>query len=183
MFSALCEMRRGRLSEKVDFGRRSIRVKRLLRLVVFVLVAIYVLMSAVLRAVVNPIADWIAEHWISERLAKWIVALPPYPTLALFALPLIVLEPVKPVAAYLAATNHIALGLTALVVGELLKFFLVERLFSVNHEKLMSIPAFARAHGRYRHVRDWLESTWVWLAMRRLNSVVQYATRSYASGV
>jgi AraC-like DNA-binding protein len=37
-------------------------------------------------------------------LRAQIVSLRPYPTLALFAVPLIVLEPVKPVAAYLAGT-------------------------------------------------------------------------------
>ena len=64
---------------------------------------------------------------------------------------------VKPVAAYLAATDHFAFGPMALVVGELLKFVLVERLFSVSREKLMSIPAFAWTYWKYRLARSWLE--------------------------
>lgn len=158
-------------------------MKRLLRLVVFVLAAICILMRAIFMTIANPIADWIAEHWISGRLGNWIVSLPPYPTLALFALPLIVLEPVKPVAAYLAATDHFALGLTALVVGELLKLVLVERLFSVSREKLMSIPAFAWTYSKHRLARDWLESTQVWRVARGLRRVVQHAARSYISEV
>lgn len=89
---------------------------------------------------------------------------------------------VKPVAAYLAATDHFAFGLMALVVGELLKFVLVERLFSVGREKLMSIPAFAWTYWKYRLARGWLESTRVWRTMRGLSRVVQHATRRYVSG-
>lgn len=158
-------------------------MKHLSRLILFVLAAIYILMDAIFMTVANPIADWIAEHWISERLANWIVSLPRYPALALFALPLIVLEPVKPVAAYLAATDHLALGLMALVVGEIFKFVLVERLFSVNREKLMSIPAFAWMYWKHRLVRDWLESTQVWRIGRDLRRVVQCAARSQFSGL
>ena len=92
--------------------------------------------------VARPLAYWIAAHWMLKILRNWIVSLRPHPTLLLFAVPLIVLEPVKPVAAYLAATSHVAMGMVDLVVGEILKLVLVERLFSVSRDKLMSIPAF-----------------------------------------
>ena len=42
----------------------------------------------------------------------------------------IMLEPVKPVAAYLAATGQMVSSVVTLIVGELLKLVLVERLFS-----------------------------------------------------
>jgi hypothetical protein len=58
------------------------------------------------------LSNWIAEHWIFESLRAWIVSLPPYPTLALFALPVAILEPVKPMAAYLVGTGHVGTGLT-----------------------------------------------------------------------
>ena len=52
----------------------------------------------------------------------------PYAALAVFAVPLIILEPVKPIAAYLAATGHFAAGATVFVVGEISKLILIERL-------------------------------------------------------
>jgi hypothetical protein len=126
------------------------RVNRILKAVVFLLAAIYFLLAAIyflvdaiFLTVAKSLAHWIVEHWIFESLRVWIVSLPPYPTLALFALPLAILEPVKPMAAYLVGTGHVATGLIFLVVAEILKLALVERLFSVNRDKLMSIPAFA----------------------------------------
>ena len=55
-----------------------------------------------------------------RRLRAWIRSLRPYPSLALFSVPVIMLEPVKPVAAYLAATGH-GEQIVTLIVGELLK--------------------------------------------------------------
>ena len=54
----------------------------------------------------KPLSDWLGEHTAFERLRRWIRSLPPYGALALFAVPVILLEPVKPAAAYLAATGH-----------------------------------------------------------------------------
>jgi hypothetical protein len=41
-----------------------------------------------------------------------------------------------------------------LVVGEILKLVLVERLFSVSRHKLMSIPAFAWIYWKYSAAND-----------------------------
>jgi hypothetical protein len=50
---------------------------------------------------------------------------------------------------WLVGTSHIAMGMIVFVVGEVLKLVLVERLFSVSRNKLISIPAFARTYGGY----------------------------------
>ena len=54
-----------------------------------------------------------------------------------FSVPVIVLEPIKPIAAYLAATGQFLSGALTFIFGELLKLVLVERLFSLTREKLM----------------------------------------------
>ena len=143
----------------------------------FMLATIYFLVDAVFMTVVRPFANRIAAHRMFESLRVRIVSLRPYPTLALFAVPLIVLEPVKPVATYLAGTGHIAMGVMVLVVGEVLKLVLVERLFRVSREKLMSIPAFAWTHGRYSQAKEWLESFEAWRTVRRWRRLVRHAVR------
>jgi hypothetical protein len=157
---------------------RRIHVNRILKPFVVVLAAVYFLVDAVFMTVAKPLADWMAKHWVFARLRAWIVSLHPYPTLALFAVPLIILEPVKPVAAYLAATERVAWGLTVLVVGEILKLVLVERLFSISRDKLMSIPTFAWAYGRYRLAKDWLESTEAWQLVARWSRIARLAIRN-----
>jgi hypothetical protein len=154
-------------------------VNRILRPPIFVLAAIYFLVDAIFLTVARPVGDWIGKRWIFGSLRAWIVSLPPYPTLALFAVPLIVLEPAKPVAAYLAGTGHIKLGLAVLVVGEVLKLVLVERLFSLSRDKLMSIAAFAWVYGKYRQAMDCLESFEAWQTARRWWRLVGYVIRNW----
>src|SRR5215210_922990 len=93
-------------------------------------------------------SNWIAKHLVLWKLRAWIRSLRPDPSLALFSVPVIILEPVKPVAAYLAATGQIVSSVITLIVGEILKLVLVERLFSLTRDKLMKIPAFAWAYGQ-----------------------------------
>jgi hypothetical protein len=157
---------------------RRIHVNRIVKPFVVVLAAVWFLADAIFATVAHPLARWIGEHWVFSRLRTWIRSLRPYPALALFAVPLIILEPVKPVAAYLAATGHVGVALIVLVVGEILKLVLVERLFSVNRDKLLSIPAFAWAYGKYRLVMDRLESMEAWQMVRRWSRIARFSIRS-----
>jgi hypothetical protein len=156
---------------------RRMRVNRIIKPFVVVLAAIWFLADAVFSTIAHPLARWIGEHWVLFRLRTWIRSLRPYPALALFAVPLIILEPVKPVAAYLTATGHVSRGLMVLVVGEILKLVLVERLFSLNRDKLLSIPAFAWAYAKYRLVMDRLESMEAWQMVRRWSRIARFAIR------
>jgi hypothetical protein len=156
---------------------RRIDVNRILKAFVIVFAAIYFLADAIFATIAHPLARWLEQHEILLRLRAWIRSLRPYPALALFAVPLILLEPVKPVAAYLTATGHLKAGLTVLVIGEILKLVLVERLFSINRDKLLSIPAFAWAYGKYWVVRNWFEATEAWQMVRRWSRVVRFAIR------
>ena len=156
---------------------RRMRVSRIIKPLVVVLAAIWFLADAIFSTIARPLARWLDEHWVLFRLRAWIRSLRPYPALALFAVPLIILEPVKPVAAYLAATDHVQLGLIVLVVGEILKLVLVERLFSLNRDKLLSIPAFAWAYGKYRLLMDRLESMETWQMVRRWSRIIRFSIR------
>jgi len=83
-------------------------------------------------------------------------------------------------AAYLVGTGHVATGLISLVVGEILKLVLVERLFSVSPDKLMSIPAFAWLYFKYSAAKDCITSMKAWQLVRRWSLVAQYVIRSQA---
>jgi hypothetical protein len=134
------------------------------------LAAVYFLVDAVFVAVAKPISDWIAKHLVFRNLRAWIRSLRPYPSLALFSVPVLILEPVKPLAAYLAATGQMVSCILTLTIGELLKLVLVERLFSLTRDKLMKIPAFAWAYGKFRQAKAWLEATEAWRTVRSLSA-------------
>lgn len=156
-----------------------ISVNRLLKLLILLAASIYFLVDAVFFTVARPVALWFADRKIFEGLREWIMSLSPYATASLFVAPLIVLEPAKPVAAYLTATGHLVLGLGVFVLSEIIKLVLLERLFAISRDKLMSIAAFAWAYRQYRQIMDWVEETDAWQAIRRLSKIARYAARSY----
>jgi hypothetical protein len=158
-------------------------VKRILRPITYIIAAVYFLADAVFITLAKPISDWLAKHLDLRRLRTWIRSLQPHPSLALFSVPVILLEPVKPVAAYLAATGQLVGSVLTLIVGELLKLVLIERLFSLTRDKLMKIPAFAWAYTKFREAKTWLEATEAWRAIRSLSKAARnYVARIKRSG-
>jgi hypothetical protein len=148
-------------------------VKRILKPVTYVLAAIYFLVDAVFMAVAHPISRWLERNFEFKRLRAWIKSLPPYPSLALFSVPVIILEPIKPVAAYLVATGQFLSGVAAFIGCELLKLVLVERLFHLTRDKLMHIPAFAWCYGKFMDMRAWLRATEAWRAILAVSRVAK----------
>jgi hypothetical protein len=135
-------------------------------LVVFV-AAVYFVIDGLILAVLRPLLKRILHLKLFRFIARWIESLNPYATLAVFLIPLILLEPVKPVSAYLIASGHFVSGVVSLVLGEVLKILIVERIFQIGRPKLMTIKPFAWT---YEFVVGWL--TWFqtlppWLAVKR----------------
>ena len=129
-------------------------LRRLATPVVLVLAVLYFVIDSVFHVALRPFVRWLSRLALPKRLNAWIRTLGPYPTLALFLVPIILLEPVKPVGLYLIGTGHAIGGAAFLAIGEVLKIVVVERLFQMSREKLMRIPAFAWV---YRFVVGWLD--------------------------
>jgi hypothetical protein len=159
-----------------------IHVKRILKTAVFVLATMYFIVDAVFLTIATPLARWMARQRVFIRLRKWIGSLRPYSSLELFAVPLIVLEPVKPVAAYLIATGQIAAGVTVLTIGEILKLVIVERLFKLCRRKLLKIPLFARGYGHWRQGVNWIVSMRAWQAARRWSLKIKHLLHKLIMG-
>jgi len=135
---------------------------------IFVIALVYFIVDGVFSYVTRPVTVWMARQRLLERVGLWVTSLPPYPSLALFAVPLIILEPAKPLSAYLIGTGHFFAGAVTFIAAEVLKLTVVERLFQLNKEKLLSIPAFAWGYRYWRAMMDMVESLAVWKAARRV---------------
>lgn len=120
-----------------------------LAIIYFILDAIFFRLSHAVFAALSRLAPF---AWLHDALRR----LPPYAALALFVVPLIVLEPAKPVGAWRIATGHPAQGILIIVIAEMLKLVVVERMFHVNKDKLLTIPAFAWAYGWFLRWLDFL---------------------------
>ena len=159
-------------------GRRvRRRVKRILGPVAAVAAVLYFLIDAVFFAIIRPIARAIGRLRLFEPLVAWLSRLGPYPTLALFLVPLVVLEPVKPVALYLIATSHMASGVLLIAVGEVLKITIVERLFHFSRDKLMSIRAFAWAYNWVMAGVSYFQAQPLWQAVSRQFGVIRQTVK------
>jgi hypothetical protein len=148
---------------------------------VFIIAIIYFAVDGVFSYVTRPITAWIAKQKLLERVRRWVTSLGPYPSLALFAVPVILLEPAKPLSAYLIGTGHFFAGAVVFIAAEVLKLTVVERLFHLNKKKLLSIGAFAWGYRYWRKMMDYLESTQAWLTSRRLIAKVSHWTRMQRS--
>jgi hypothetical protein len=150
-------------------------VKRFLKPITYILAAVYLCIDLVFAGIAAPISKWLAGRVEMRRLQGWIKSLPPYACLALLAVPVVILEPVKFLSAYLAATSHVTTAAVAFCVGELLKLLLIEQLFDLTRDKLMQIPAFAWTYRQYRCARDWIAQSEAWQIVRSLSqSLVEH---------
>jgi hypothetical protein len=147
----------------------------------FILATVYFVVDGVFSHVTRPITVWMAKKKLFERMRLWVTSLRPYPSLALFAVPVIILEPAKPLAGYLLGTGHFFAGAVTFITAEVLKLTFVERLFQLNREKLLSIPAFACGYQYWRHMMKVVESMEVWRASRRLAASVANLFRPWAA--
>lgn len=138
---------------------------------------VYFLIDAVALEALRPLAAWIGRLRVAERLAARIRRLGPYPTLALFLIPLVVLEPLKPLGLYWMGTGHPVQGALLLGGVELVKVTLVERLFHIGKDKLLTIPAFAWCYVRVMRWLAWLSALPPWRAAKRAVRRVREAIR------
>ena len=107
-------------------------MSRIFKPFVFFLAGIYFLMDAAVWC--SPARHPMAGGPLDFRPSDVGDVAGPYATLALFIVPVLILEPAKPLAAYLTATGHMVGGLIVLGVAEFLKLVLVERLFRISRD-------------------------------------------------
>jgi hypothetical protein len=150
-----------------SFMARPKRVRAIFQPVVIVVAAVYFVIDALALSSLKPLLRKIAKLKLFNLIARWIASLGPYATLSLFMVPLILLEPVKPFSAYLVASGQFKFGMLVLIVGEILKITVVERIFHIGRDKLMKIKAFAWV---YNYASGWLtrlQALPSWQAVKR----------------
>lgn len=154
-----------------------------LRPVVTTVAVLYFLIDAVVLGMIRPFAAWVGGWPIFARVARWVAGLGPYPTLVLLLVPLAILEPAKPLGLYLMGIGHVLEGVVVIGAAEVLKITLVERLFHMSRDKLLTIPAFAWGYVRVVRWLDWLKALPAWQAVLRAWRRVTEAARRLARAV
>lgn len=148
----------------------------------FAVAVLWVVLDDLFRSFVTPVVAWLAGLRLFKRIEGWIGRLPPYPTMALFIIPLAVIEPFKIWGLYLIGTGHLILGILAFVAAKVVGLGIAERLFAVSRDKLLSIRWFAWAHARVVAIKDavhaYLAGTRLWPALMRALAAVKASLRA-----
>lgn len=89
-------------------------------------------------------------RWIEGRIRT----VPPYGALALFAVPLLTLLPVKLLALYWLGHGHTVLGISLIIAAKLGGTAVSARLFMLTRPTLMKLAWFARAFDKWMRFKD-----------------------------
>ena len=103
-------------------------------------------------------------HWLVRLLpfdafkravARLIALLPPWATLVVFVLPILVIEPFKLVAIYFLTHGHLLLGILGFVAAKIVAFAIIAFLFEICRDKLMQMAWFRKIYALVVRVNDW----------------------------
>jgi hypothetical protein len=112
-----------------------------------------------LAAIVILLEDWLWDDLarivaaigrlpIFHQIESFIIWLPPYPSLLLFAIPSLLLFPVKFASLYLIAQGQPLLGFLVAAGAKIIGTALVARIFNLTKPKLLKINWFAFSYQR-----------------------------------
>jgi hypothetical protein len=89
-----------------------------------------------------------------RRLQRQIERLPPYPALALVAVPLAVVEPLKLATLFIVGKGHWIIGVAGMICAYALSLLVTERLFQIVKPKLLKLRWFRTLWGWFIAARD-----------------------------
>lgn len=114
----------------------------------FMVLALLFLWEAWLWEKAKPVVAWITGllpfDAIKHAIAQWARRLPPYGALALFVVPLILIEPINILALWFFAHKDVVAGSLCFLVAKLVGVGLMAFLFEACRQQLRSIGWFAR---------------------------------------
>ena len=117
-----------------------------------VLLALVFLFEAWLWSRLAPIVGWIVRHIGWRELRAWIAAgirlLPPYATLLVFLVPVVLLLPIKFLGLWLLAQGSWFGATATLVLAKVISMGVTAFIFEVTRPKLLQLAWFAWLYGR-----------------------------------
>jgi len=156
-------------------------VRRILSVPLTILVLIYFLVEDLFLGALRPLFRLLGKLSPFVSLGTRLKRLNPYLALVVFLIPFVLLEPVKIFSLFWIGIGHFVSGTILLVISYGLSLLIVERLFHVTRDQLLSIPWFAWGYRMVMTLKAWaferLESTPLWRAVWPLGHQVAASVR------
>lgn len=150
--------------------RRSLT--RLLLLPVEAVLIFFMVLDGLARPVYRPIIRRVASWRLFARFEAWVAARDRISILALLAVPLVIVEPMKVVALVWIGRGAVVSGAVALALAYLAGFVLVERIYSAGQAKLLTFGWFAWLMEVRAAAVAWIKQTAVWIAVTQARRTV-----------
>jgi hypothetical protein len=158
------ESRRSNRPPRIDL------LRKLLQIPLTAGVLIYFLFEDLFLGALRPLFRLLGRLAPFTALGAWLQRLNPYVALVIFAIPFIIVEPIKVFSLFWISVGHLLSGTILLVVSYVVSLLIVERLFNATRGQLLSIPWFRWSFERVMRLKAWafeqLESTWIWQRVR-----------------
>jgi hypothetical protein len=130
---------------------------RTVRRPLLIILALVFLFEAWLWEHLSPVVRWIAQHiaWreLREKIAALIERLPPYPTLLVFLVPVVLLFPLKLLGLWMLAHGSWLGAMATLALAKVAGMGVTAFIFDVTRPKLLQLPWF---RWLYEHMLVWL---------------------------
>ena len=152
-------------------------IKRVLTLPLLVLAALLILFEDFVWDKVTALVAILARWRLVARLERWVLRRGRHATLALFAVPIACLIPIKLVAVYLIASGHVITGILVIVAAKLTGTAVSARLFVIAKPKLMTFETFVAVYRRVLRFKDWAHGVLDRLQVRQAVHRIKAALR------
>lgn len=166
-------------SRRMKYRRRVLRV---LSWPAAILILVYFLFEDLFLSWLRPLFRYLGALAPFAALGRFLRRLPPYVALSVFAVPFILAEPVKIFSVFWIGIGHVVTGTILLVLAYIVSIFVVERLFHVMHEQLLSIGWFAWGYHKVMAAKAWaldlVRSTAIYRTLRPIGANIGEATRA-----
>jgi hypothetical protein len=171
--------------------RVTLRALRLIaagaRLVLQTLLALIIVFEEwgwrLLAAALAQLARLKPIAWLEAHIQR----LPPYGALLVFAMPSILILPLKLIALYLITSGREVAAALLFIGAKVVGTAIVARLFQLTEAQLLRIPWFAWAYGivmPWKHaLTDWIRESWAWRYGRVVKERVRRLARPFTQAI
>jgi membrane-bound ClpP family serine protease len=157
-------------------------LRRVLQIPLSAAVLVYFLFEDLFQGALKPVFRVLGRLSPFVALGQWLKRLNPYAALVIFAIPFIIVEPIKVFSLFWIGLGHFVSGTLLLVASYVISLLIVERLFNATSAQLLSIPWFRWSYEQVMRLKAWaleqLEATWIWRRTQRGVRAVRDAARS-----
>lgn len=156
-------------------------LRRLLTFPLILLAALVILFEDYVWAKVTALAAIVARWRLVARLEGWVLRRGRRTTLALFAVPIACLIPLKLTAVYLIASGHAVTGVLVIIAAKLTGTAISARLYAIAQPKLMTFETFVWMRAKVLRFNAWAHTVIDRLKAREAIARVKAALRRVRS--